>query len=84
MLAYVADFGAATAPVPAAIVACVPKTLHADGVGDVPFQISPEDIVGTILEGLNEPIFPEPEVGSWTNRGDPFSVCCHQSNPAYK
>ncbi|CAM6089817.1 unnamed protein product [Calypogeia fissa] len=62
MLNYVADFGRSTAPLPSAIVACVPKTLHVDSVGDRPFNITPEAILDAILEGLKEPLTPEPEL----------------------
>jgi hypothetical protein len=62
MLNYVADFGKPTAPLPSAIVACVPKTLHVDGQGDMPFDITPEAILDALLEGLNETLAPEPEV----------------------
>lgn len=67
MLEYVANFGQPSAPVPAAIVACVPKTLHVEGVGDKDFDITSEDILGAISEGLNEPLASEPEV----SRGPP-------------
>ena len=45
-----------SAPLPAAIVACVPKTLHVEGVGDKDFDITPEAILGAISDGLNEPL----------------------------
>ncbi|PWA99250.1 metalloenzyme, LuxS/M16 peptidase-like protein [Artemisia annua] len=35
--------------------------VHVDGVGDVDFKISPEEITATIEEGLKEPIEPEVE-----------------------
>lgn len=70
MLEYVANFGQPSAPVPAAIVACVPKTLHVEGVGDKDFDITSEDILGAISEGLNEPLASEPEV----SRGPPNCV----------
>eukprot|EP00850_Spirogloea_muscicola_P018683 SM000174S03338 [mRNA] locus=s174:45802:51599:- [translate_table: standard] len=63
MLEYIADFGKLSAPVPAAIIACVPKMVHsADGEEDTPFDITPESIREAILTGLDEPIAPEPEV----------------------
>lgn len=62
VLEYIADFGKPTAPLPAAIVACVPKTVHQDGSGDVEFQIFPEEITAAINEGLKGPIEPEPEL----------------------
>ena len=62
MLEYVANFGQPGAPIPAAIVACVPKTLHVDGEGDKDFDITPEAILSAITVGLNEPLASEPEV----------------------
>jgi len=62
MLEYVANFGQPSAPVPAAIVACVPKFLHVEGVGDKDFDITPEAILGAISDGLNEPLISEPEL----------------------
>ncbi|GJS89789.1 stromal processing peptidase chloroplastic [Tanacetum coccineum] len=61
VLEYISDFGNASAPVPAAIVACVPKKVHVDGVGEIDFKISPEEITAAIEEGLKEPIEPEAE-----------------------
>lgn len=62
LLEYIADFSKLSAPVPAAVVVCVPKTIHQDGVGDVDFNISHEEILTTLKEGLDEPISPEPEL----------------------
>lgn len=62
VLEYISDFGKASAPVPAAIVACVPKKVHVDGVGEIDFKISPSEITAAIEEGLKEPIEPEAEV----------------------
>lgn len=62
VLEYISDFGKATAPLAAAIVACVPKTVHRDGVGDVEFKIRPEEITAAIHEGLSVSIEPEPEL----------------------
>ncbi|GKC40291.1 stromal processing peptidase chloroplastic [Tanacetum coccineum] len=45
----------------AAIVACVPKKIHVDGVGEIDFKISPKEITAAIEEGLKEPIEPEAE-----------------------
>lgn len=59
---YISDFGKASAPIPAAIVACVPKRVHVDGVGEVDFKITPNEITTAIEEGLKEPIEPEAEV----------------------
>ncbi|KAL4563575.1 hypothetical protein LXL04_027618 [Taraxacum kok-saghyz] len=61
VLEYISDFGKASAPVPAAIVACVPKKVHVDEVGEVEFKITPSEITTAIEEGLKEPIEPEAE-----------------------
>ncbi|KAI3800722.1 hypothetical protein L1987_28816 [Smallanthus sonchifolius] len=61
VLEYISDFGKESAPVPAAIVACVPRKLHVDGVGELDFKISPSEITAAIEEGLKEPIEPEAE-----------------------
>lgn len=61
MLEYIANFGLPSAPLPAAIVACVPKYLHVEGVGDKDFDITPEAILGAISDGLIEPLAAEPE-----------------------
>nr|XP_043618679.1 stromal processing peptidase, chloroplastic [Erigeron canadensis] len=61
VLEYISDFGKASAPVPAAIVACVPKKVHVDGVGEIDFKITPSEITAAIEEGLKEPIEPEAE-----------------------
>eukprot|EP01018_Ginkgo_biloba_P031971 Gb_23136 [translate_table: standard] len=62
VLEYISDFGKPTAPLSAAIVACVPKTVHKDGVGDVEFNIGPKEITAAINEGLHGSIEPEPEL----------------------
>ncbi|KAI5069253.1 hypothetical protein GOP47_0015554 [Adiantum capillus-veneris] len=62
MLEYVADFGKPWAPVSAAIVACVPKTIHRDGEDDLNFEITSEEIVVALKEGLNGALIPEPEL----------------------
>lgn len=62
MLEFISDFGKPTAPLPAAIVACVPKKQHVDGVGETEFNISPTEITASMNEGLKEPIEAEPEV----------------------
>lgn len=62
VLEYISDFGKESAPVPAAIVACVPRKVHVDGVGEVDFKITPSEITAAIEEGLKEPIEPEAEV----------------------
>lgn len=67
MLEYVANFGQPSAPVPAAIVACVPKFLHVEGVGDKDFDITPEAILGAISDGLNEPLVSEPEASCFVD-----------------
>ncbi|KAL5713697.1 hypothetical protein ACHQM5_015750 [Ranunculus cassubicifolius] len=62
VLEFISDFGKPSAPLPAAIVACVPKRLHVDGVGETEFKISPDEITDAIKDGLKEPIEPEPEL----------------------
>lgn len=62
VLEFVSDFGKPTAPLPAAIVACVPKKVHIEGVGETEFKISPCEITAAIKEGLEQPIQAEPEV----------------------
>ncbi|RZC54766.1 hypothetical protein C5167_013622 [Papaver somniferum] len=62
VLEFISDFGESTAPLPAAIVACVPKKNHIDGVGEMEFKISPMEITGAIKEGLKVPIEAEPEL----------------------
>lgn len=67
MLEFVSDFGKPTAPLPAAIVACVPKKVHVDGNGETEFTIFPSEITDAIKSGLEEPIEAEPEVCFLTN-----------------
>ncbi|XP_062165357.1 stromal processing peptidase, chloroplastic [Alnus glutinosa] len=62
VLEYIADFGKATAPLPAAILACVPKKVHVDGIGETEFKISPTEITDAMKAGLQEPIEAEPEL----------------------
>lgn len=62
VLEFIADFGKPTAPLPAAIVACVPTKVHIEGVGETEFKISPTEITDAIKAGLDQPIMPEPEV----------------------
>ncbi|XP_054811857.1 stromal processing peptidase, chloroplastic isoform X2 [Prosopis cineraria] len=62
VLEFIADFGEPTAPLPAAIVACVPKKVHVEGIGDTEFKISSSEITDAIKAGLKEPIEPEPEL----------------------
>ncbi|KAH7434480.1 hypothetical protein KP509_06G019300 [Ceratopteris richardii] len=62
ILEYIADFGKPVASVPAAIVACVPTSIHRDGQDDEDFSLAPEEILEALVEGLNEPIIPEPEL----------------------
>ncbi|PHU24287.1 hypothetical protein BC332_09394 [Capsicum chinense] len=62
VLEYISDFGKPSAPLPAAIVACVPTRVHVEGGGEDEFKISPEEITTAIKSGLKEPIEPEPEV----------------------
>lgn len=63
VLEFIADFGKPTAPLPAAIVACVPKKVHIEEAGETEeFKISSTEITDAIIAGLDEPIEPEPEV----------------------
>ncbi|XP_050363025.1 stromal processing peptidase, chloroplastic-like [Argentina anserina] len=62
VLEFVADFGKPTAPLPAAIVACVPKKVHVDGKGETEFTISPDEIIAATRAGLEDHIEPEPEL----------------------
>lgn len=62
VLEFISDFGKPNAPLPAAIVACVPKKVHIDGVGESVFEIHPEEITDSMKAGLEEPIYPEPEL----------------------
>ncbi|XP_057470315.1 stromal processing peptidase, chloroplastic isoform X2 [Actinidia eriantha] len=62
VLEFISDFGKPSAPFPAAIVACVPKTVHVDGLGETEFGITPGEITTAITAGLEEPIEPEPEI----------------------
>lgn len=62
MLEFISDFGRPSAPSPAAIVACVPKKMHVDGIGETEFKIEPEEILAAVEAGLKEPIEAEPEV----------------------
>jgi hypothetical protein len=61
-LEFISDFGKLNAPLPAAIVACVPQKVHVDGAGETEFEIYPEEITEAIKAGLEEPIYREPEV----------------------
>lgn len=62
VLEFISDFGRPSAPLPAAIVTCVPKTVHIDGKGETEFTITPGEITAAITAGLKEPIEPEPEL----------------------
>ncbi|KAJ4845649.1 hypothetical protein Tsubulata_036223 [Turnera subulata] len=62
VLEFISDFGKPTAPSPAAIVACVPKQVHVDGLGETEFKISSDEITAAIRSGLEEPIEAEPEL----------------------
>ncbi|XP_019421372.1 PREDICTED: stromal processing peptidase, chloroplastic-like isoform X1 [Lupinus angustifolius] len=62
VLEFVADFGKPTAPLPAAIVACVPRKVHIEGTGETEFRISSTEITDAMKAGLNQPIEPEPEL----------------------
>lgn len=62
VLEFISDFGKPTAPLPAAIVACVPTKVHVEGSGEIEFKISPIEITDAIKAGLEEPIEAEPEL----------------------
>lgn len=62
VLEFISDYGKPTAPLPAAIVACVPKKAHIDGLGETEFKITASEIITAIEAGLEEPIEAEPEV----------------------
>nr|Q40983.2 RecName: Full=Stromal processing peptidase, chloroplastic; AltName: Full=Chloroplast processing enzyme; Flags: Precursor [Pisum sativum] len=62
VLEFIADFGKLSAPLPAAIVACVPKKVHIEGAGETEFKISSTEITDAMKAGLDEPIEPEPEL----------------------
>ncbi|VVB07635.1 unnamed protein product [Arabis nemorensis] len=62
VLEFISDFGRPTAPLPAAIVACVPTKVHVDGVGESEFNISPDEILDSVKSGLLAPIEAEPEL----------------------
>ncbi|XLT78020.1 hypothetical protein HN873_034294 [Arachis hypogaea] len=62
VLEFIADFGKPTAPLPAAIVACVPTKVHIQGAGKTEFKISPTEITDAMKAGLDQPIMPEPEI----------------------
>jgi hypothetical protein len=46
------------APLRAATVACVPKRVNVDEVGETDFKIYPEEITDAVKVGLEEPIYP--------------------------
>uniref|UniRef100_A0A803NKI9 Stromal processing peptidase, chloroplastic n=1 Tax=Cannabis sativa TaxID=3483 RepID=A0A803NKI9_CANSA len=62
VLEFVSDYGKPTAPIPAAIVACVPRKVHIEGKGETEFTIFPSEITAAIKAGLKEPIEAEPEL----------------------
>ncbi|CAL9047522.1 unnamed protein product [Musa banksii] len=62
VLEFISDFGKPTAPLPAAIVVCVPSKVHIEGVGETEFKIYPHEITDSIIVGLKEPIHAEPEL----------------------
>ncbi|XP_052202121.1 stromal processing peptidase, chloroplastic [Diospyros lotus] len=62
VLEFISDFGNPSAPLPAAIVACVPKKFHVDRIGETDFRITPDEITTAICAGLEEPVEPEPEL----------------------
>ncbi|CAH2052962.1 unnamed protein product [Thlaspi arvense] len=62
VLEFISDFGKPTAPLPAAIVACVPTKVHGDGVSESDFHITPGEILDSVKSGLLAPIEAEPEL----------------------
>lgn len=62
VLEFISDFGKPTAPLPAAIVACVPRKVHVDGIGETEFKITSSEIIAAMKSGLEEPIEAEPEL----------------------
>ncbi|KAK8997104.1 hypothetical protein V6N11_020593 [Hibiscus sabdariffa] len=62
VLEFISDFGKPTAPLPAAVVACVPNKVHVDGIGETEFKITSTEIISAIKSGLIEPIEAEPEL----------------------
>ncbi|KAF2535055.1 hypothetical protein F2Q68_00019972 [Brassica cretica] len=62
VLEFVSDFGKPTAPLPAAIVACVPTKMHGEGVDESDFNITPSEILDSVKSGLLAPIEAEPEL----------------------
>ncbi|XVE56311.1 hypothetical protein DITRI_Ditri03aG0228400 [Diplodiscus trichospermus] len=62
VLEFISDFGKPSAPLPAAVVVCVPKNVHVDGIGETEFKITSSDIIAAIMSGLEEPIEAEPEL----------------------
>ncbi|XP_022996934.1 stromal processing peptidase, chloroplastic-like isoform X1 [Cucurbita maxima] len=62
VLEFISDYGEPTAPLPAAIVACVPRKAHIDGLGETEFKITASEIVTAIEAGLGESIEAEPEL----------------------
>ncbi|CAI9113723.1 OLC1v1014379C2 [Oldenlandia corymbosa var. corymbosa] len=62
VLEFISDFGKPNAPLPAAIVACVPSKVHVDGIGETEFKITPGEITAAIEAGLQQPIEAELEL----------------------
>uniref|UniRef100_A0A7N0TGG2 Chloroplast processing enzyme n=1 Tax=Kalanchoe fedtschenkoi TaxID=63787 RepID=A0A7N0TGG2_KALFE len=62
VLEFISDFGRSNAPLPAAIVACIPNKVHTDETGETEFKISPNEITAAITAGLEGPIDPELEL----------------------
>ncbi|KAL4310642.1 hypothetical protein GQ457_01G008220 [Hibiscus cannabinus] len=62
VLEFISDFGKPTAPLPAAVVACVPNKVHVDGIGETEFKITSTEIISAMKSGLIEPIEAEPEL----------------------
>lgn len=62
VLEFITEFGKSGAPCASAIVACVPKKVHMEGLDDAKFEIHPHEIIDAITAGLCEPIEAEPEL----------------------
>jgi hypothetical protein len=62
LLEYISDFGKPYAASPAAIVACIPKTIHQDTGEVTEFSLTGEEIIAVLSESLDGPLSPEAEV----------------------
>ncbi|KAG6488779.1 hypothetical protein ZIOFF_050028 [Zingiber officinale] len=54
VLTFISDFGKPTAPLPAAIVVCVPAKAHTDGMGESEFKIHLHEITIAIITDAGE------------------------------